>query len=143
MERQRAPDLRESVRCPQLERPACGLAASQKPGCLAYDRDGQPLARERSWIPGSLIRSGRDQGELRRSLARARRAIGVAIAITGVFLPAVNAGTKATAAADPGFRPVTYRGVARRGQNDWNTVDATIRLVNLDRLNPQPVLTAV
>jgi hypothetical protein len=42
----------------------------------------------------------------------------------------------------PSPRPVTYRGVARRGQNDWNTVDATIRLVNLDRLNPRPVLTA-
>jgi len=122
MERKRAPDLRESVRCPQLKRPACELAASQKPGCLAYDQNSQPLARERSWIPGSLIRSGRGPGELRRGLARAWRVIGVAIAITGVLLPAVNAGTKATAAADLGFRPVTYRGYSFQVPGSWRVI---------------------
>jgi Rv2525c-like, glycoside hydrolase-like domain len=121
--RQRAPGFRESVRCRQKECPACGLAASHKPGRLAYGRDGQSLAQQRSWILGSLIRSGPGQCELRRGLARAWRAIGVAMAVTGVLLPAVNAGTKAAAAADTGFRSVTYQGYSFQVPGSWRVIN--------------------
>ena len=122
MGKQCAPDLRESARCTQLHRSACGLAASRKPGLLAYGRDDQQLARQRGWTSCTLIRLGRGQRELRRGLARAPRTIAVAIAITGVLLPAVNAGTKA-AAADHGFRSVTYLGYSFQVPGSWRVIN--------------------
>jgi hypothetical protein len=73
------------------------------------------------------MRSGPGQCELKRGLARAWRAIGVAIAITGVLLPAVNAGTKAAAAADPGFRSVTYHGYSFQIPGSWQVINLTHR----------------
>jgi hypothetical protein len=44
------------------------------------------------------------------------------MAITGVLLPAVNAGTKAAAVADPGFRSVTYHGYSFQVPGSWRVI---------------------
>jgi Rv2525c-like, glycoside hydrolase-like domain len=70
-----------------------------------------------------MIRPARDQCGLRRDLTSARRAITVAMAIIWVLLPAINAGTTAAAAADPGFRPVMYRGYSFQIPISWRVID--------------------
>ena len=61
-----------------------------------------------------------------RAMHSIRRAIGVAMAIAGLLLPAVHPGAAVAAAADPGIRLVTYDGYSFKVPASW-------RVVNLDQ----------
>ena len=109
-----------------IRRPASGPAVSRSPAKLGYGQDGYQPARQRRWIPGSIVRPARDRRELRRGLAKPWRVIPVGVAIMGLLLPVVHSGAAVAAVADPGFRLVTYRGYSFKVPPNW-------RVVNLDQ----------
>ena len=109
-----------------IRRPASGQAASRSPAKLGHGQGGYQPARQRRWIPGSIVRPARDRRELRRGPAKPWRVIPAGVAIMGLLLPAVHSGAAAAAATDPGFRMVTYHGYSFEVPPSW-------RVVNLDQ----------
>src|SRR6516165_7003994 len=58
-----------------------------------------------------------------RAMLSIRRAVLVGMAIAGLLLPAVHPEAAAAAAADPGFRLVTYRGYSFKVPPSWRVVN--------------------
>src|SRR5215469_12796283 len=106
-----------------IRRQAGGLTARHSPRRLVYVQDSCQLTRQRSSIPGSIVRPARDRSGFRRGLAKARRAIPAGMATMGILLPAVGSGTAAAAAPDSRFRSVTYHGYSFRVPHSWRVIN--------------------